>query len=113
MVTPDESTNNFGLTRWLKRRLVAVFFACRHYRHYLRPIDEQILQPVIDFVEPPAQVLKIGRRARHRFLLTKGRLLVWPRPGKIKENVDMAGSETLASAAHRETATTFRCASPF
>jgi hypothetical protein len=54
MVTSDESTNNFGLTRRLKRRLVAASFARRHYRHYLCPIDEQILQPVIDFVEPPA-----------------------------------------------------------
>src|SRR5215472_6671437 len=37
MVPSDESTNNFGLARRLKRRLVAFFFARRHFRHYLRP----------------------------------------------------------------------------
>ena len=34
-----------------------------------------------------------------------GGVLVGCRSGKIKENVDMTGPETLASAARRETAT--------
>jgi len=73
-MTADKPTDNFGLARGLKGRLVVVFLTCSDHRYDLRPIDEQVLQPIIDFVESPAQVLKIGRRTRHGFVLTKGRV---------------------------------------
>ena len=54
MMTSDEPTDNLRLTRRLKRRLVTVFFAGRYQGHDLRPVYEQVLQPIVDLVEPPA-----------------------------------------------------------
>ena len=54
MVTSDKPTNDLGLACWLKGRLVVVFLAGGHHRYDRRPLDEQVLQFVIDLVELPA-----------------------------------------------------------
>jgi hypothetical protein len=54
MVTSDKPTDNFGLARWLKRGLTIVLLTGCDHRYDRRPIDEQVLQPIVDFVESPA-----------------------------------------------------------
>jgi hypothetical protein len=54
MMTSDEPTDNLRLTRRLKRRLVTVFFTGRYQGHDPPPVYEQVLQPIVDLVEPPA-----------------------------------------------------------
>lgn len=51
MMTSDKPTNNLGLPRWLKRRLVAISFAGRDHRHDPGPVDQKIVQPVVNVVE--------------------------------------------------------------
>src|SRR6266567_877067 len=109
MVTSDKSANDLDLACWLKRRLVAVFLAGRDHRHDLRPIDQKVVQPVIDLVETPAQAFKIGRGGGHGFVRCSGRRtsMVATRQNqrtKIKENVDMPDRRSLVSAPNREPA---------
>jgi hypothetical protein len=61
MVTSNKSPNDLSLACRLKGRLVAVLLACRHQRDDLRPVDQKVVQPVIDLVETPAQACDIGR----------------------------------------------------
>jgi len=58
-VTSDKPADDFGLASRLIRRPVAVFFAGSDQRHNLRPVDQQILQLVVDLVETPAQAFEI------------------------------------------------------
>ena len=72
MVTSDKSPNDLGLACRLKGWLVAVFLTGRHQRDDLRPVDQKVVHPVIDFVETPAQACEIGRSGGHGFVRCRG-----------------------------------------
>jgi hypothetical protein len=54
MMTFDKPANNLSLTCGLKSRLVTASLAGRDPRYNCRPVDKEILQPVVDLVEAPA-----------------------------------------------------------
>jgi hypothetical protein len=58
-VTSDEPAYDFGLACRLKRRLVIVFLAGGNERDDLCPVDQQVLQLVVDLVEAAAQAFEI------------------------------------------------------
>ena len=58
-VTSDEAADDLGLAGRLKRRLVAVFLAGCDQRDDRRPVDQQVLQLVVDLVQMPAQAFEI------------------------------------------------------
>ena len=58
-MTSDEPADDFGLARRLIRRPVAVLLAGCDQRHDLRPVDQQVLQLVVDLVQAPAQAFEI------------------------------------------------------
>jgi hypothetical protein len=55
------------------------------------------LQPVVDLVDAPAQFFEIGRAFGHGFDRYGNAIAVASRQGKIKENVDMPGSRSIAT----------------
>jgi len=58
-MTSDEPADDLGLAGRLKRGLIAVFLAGCDQRHDLRPVDQQVLQLVVDLVQTPAQAFEI------------------------------------------------------
>ena len=58
-VTSDEPADDLGLACRLIGGLVAVFLAGCDQRHDLRPVDQQILQLVVDLVQAPTQAFEI------------------------------------------------------
>jgi hypothetical protein len=58
-VASDKPADDFGLADRLKCGLIAVFFAGCDERHDLRPVDQQVLQLVVDLVQTPAQGFEI------------------------------------------------------
>ena len=58
-VTSDEPADDLGLAGRLECGLIAVSLAGCDQRHDLRPIDQQVLQLVVDLVQTPAQAFEI------------------------------------------------------
>jgi hypothetical protein len=59
MVTSNKPTNNLSLARRLMGGLIASPFGSCDQRDDLGPLDQKILQAIVDFVETPAQAFKI------------------------------------------------------
>jgi hypothetical protein len=58
-VTSDEPADDLGLAGRLKSGLVTVFLASGDQRDDFRPVDQQVLQLVVDLVQAPAQAFEI------------------------------------------------------
>jgi len=59
MVTPHTAADNLRLAGRLMSGPIASSFGGRDQRHNLGSLDQEILQPIVDFVETLAQAFKI------------------------------------------------------
>src|SRR5260221_5565164 len=86
----DQAPDDFRLARGLVSGGAAIApFDLGNARNYLDALDQQVLQPVVDLVDAPAQLFEIGRAVWHGSDRCRDAIAVASCRGKIKENVDM------------------------
>ena len=75
----------------MRRDAAAALLVLGDPRHDLHALDQQILQPIVDLVDPTAEDFEIGavRLTWFRSMFCGTAIVVGSPRGKIKENIDM------------------------